>query len=142
MSSNAGSRNRRTPLSRTADLGGQLELVVHEIETRFDGTDLTIQPTGYGVLMAQTERRLASTPEAALAVQGAVAEVGPQITLTSLVIIGSMVILTLGSFAPGVHFRTITLIIVLVALLADLLILPRLLCVVHKKRWRLRRSAS
>ena len=216
----------RTPLSRTADLSKQLELVVHEIETRFDGTDLTVQPTGYGVLMVQmerhlvdsqvqtvaiafvvvflmlaamiqsvriacvamlpnllpvavglglmpllgislnpgtvmvaavalgivvddtthllvaTQRRLASTPDAAIAVQGAVAEVGPQITLTSLVMIGSMGILTLGSFAPGVHFGAITLMVVFIALLANLLILPRLLCVAGKKRWRLRRSAS
>ncbi len=203
----------RTPLSRTADLSKQLELVVHEIETRFDGTDLTVQPTGYGVLMVQmerhlvdsqiqsvaiafvvvflmlaaminsiriacvaalpnllpvavglglmpllgislnpgsvmvaavalgivvddtthllvaTQRRLENTPNAAIAIQGAVAEVGPQITLTSLVIIGSMGILMLGSFAPGVHFGTITLMVVFVALLADLLILPRLLFV-------------
>lgn len=216
----------RIPLSRTADLGKQLELVVHEIETRFDGTALTVQPTGYGVLMVQmerhlvdsqiqtmalafvvvflmlaaminsiriacvaalpnllpvavglglmpllgislnpgsvmvaavalgivvddtthllvaTQRRLASTPDVAIAVQGAVAEVGPQIILTSLVIIGSMGILTLGSFAPGVHFGTITLMVVFIALLADLLILPRLLYVAHKNRWRLRRSAS
>lgn len=216
----------RTPLSRTADLSKQLELIVHEIETRFDGTDLTVQPTGYGVLMVQmerhlvdsqvqtvaiafvvvflmlaamiqsvriacvamlpnllpvavglglmpllgislnpgtvmvaavalgivvddtthllvaTQRRLASTPDAAIAVQGAVAEVGPQITLTSLVMIGSMGILTLGSFAPGVHFGTITLIVVFIALLANLLILPRLLCAAGKKRWRLKPSAS
>ena len=93
-------------------------------------------------LLVATQRRLASTPDAALAVQGAVAEVGPQITLTNLVIIGSMGILALGSFAPAVHFGTITLMVVIVALLADLLILPRLLCAAHRKRRWLGRSAS
>jgi predicted RND superfamily exporter protein len=211
----------RTPLSRTADLGSQLDLVVNEIETRFDGTDLIVQATGYGVLMVQmehhlvdsqirtvaiafvvvflmlaamirsiriaavaalpnllpvavglglmpvlgislnpgsvmvaavalgivvddtahvlvaTQRRLASTPDTVLAVLGAVTEVGPQIILTSLVIIGSMMILTLGSFAPGVHFGALTLVVVFVALLADLLILPRLLCIAT---WRRRPS--
>jgi len=216
----------RTPLSRTADLGGQLDLIVREIEARFSDAELRVQPTGYGVLMVQmerhlvdsqvqtvviafvvvflmlaamiqsvriacvailpnllpvtvglglmpllgislnpgsvmvaavalgivvddtthllvaTRRQLAHTPDVAVAMQGAVAEVGPQIILTSLVIIGSMMVLTLGSFAPGVHFGTITMTVVFVALLADLLILPRLLCVANK-RWRLFwRSAS
>ena len=87
-------------------------------------------------LLVATQRQLANTPDVAVAVQSAIAEVGPQIFVTSLVIIGSMVVLTFGSFAPGVHFGTITMTVVFVALLADLLILPRLLCVVHK-RWRL-----
>jgi predicted RND superfamily exporter protein len=79
-------------------------------------------------------RKLASTPDAAEAVQGAIVEIGAQLTLTSLVLIGSMMVLALGSFAPGVHFGLITMSVIFIALLADLLILPRLLLVEHARR--------
>ncbi len=53
--------------------------------------------------------------------------------LTSLVIIAGMAVLTFGSFAPGVHFETIAITIVTAPLLVDLLLLPRLLCIVHAR---------
>jgi len=208
----------RTPLSRTADLGLQLDLIVREIATRFTDAGLRVEPTGYGVLMVQMERhlvesqvqtvaiafvvvflilaamiksarvaciamlpnllpvavglglmplfgislnpgsvmvaavalgivvddtthllvamqrQLANTPDAASALQAAIAEIAPQLALTSLVLIGSMVVLTFGRFAPGVHFGIITMSVVFVALLADLLLLPRLLCIAHARR--------
>ena len=208
----------RTPLSRAADLGNQLDLINQEIASRFDDQRLHVEPTGYGVLMVQMERhlvdsqvqtvviafvvvflilaamvksarvaylamlpnllpvavglglmpllgislnpgsvmvaavalgivvddtthllvamrrKLPSTPDAAEALQGAIMEIGAQLTLTSLVLIGSMMILALGSFAPGVHFGMITMSVVFVALLADLLILPRLLLFAHARR--------
>lgn len=208
----------RTPLSRAADLGHQLDLIDREIATRFTDAGLRVEPTGYGVLMVQMERhlvesqvqtvaiafvvvflilaamiksarvayvtmlpnllpvavglglmpllgislnpgsvmvaavalgivvddtthllvamrrQLANTPDAAAALQGAIAEIGAQLILTSLVLIGSMMVLTLGSFAPSVHFGIITMSVVFVALLADLLILPRLLCIAHARR--------
>jgi predicted RND superfamily exporter protein len=201
----------RTPLSRTSDLGDQLDLINREIETRFSDTSLSVEPTGYGVLMVQMERhlvnsqvqsvsiafvvvflilalmirsiifsllamlpnlipvavglglmpllgislnpgsvmvaavalgvvvddtthlllamqrKLSNTPNVTRAMQEAIGEVGPQLILTTLVIICAMTLLALGSFAPGVHFGVITIFVVLVALLADLLILPRLL---------------
>jgi hypothetical protein len=208
----------RTPLSRAADLGHQLDLIDREIATRFTDAGLRVEPTGYGVLMVQMERhlvesqvqtmaiafvvvflilaamiksarvayvamlpnllpvavglglmpllgislnpgsvmvaavalgivvddtthllvamrrKLANTSDAAAALQGAIAEIGAQLILTSLVLICSMMVLTLGSFAPSVHFGIITMSVVFVALLADLLILPRLLCIAHARR--------
>ena len=207
----------RTPLSRTADLGQQLDLINSEIATRFGDTDFRVKPTGYGVLMVQMERHLVrsqiqsvsiafaivflmlaamirsarvgfvamlpnllpvavglglmpllgislnpgSVMVAAVALgivvddtthlllamrrnlvhstnlsaalQSAVEEIGAQLTLTSLILIGSMMILAFGSFAPGVHFGAITMAVVLVALFADLVILPRMLCMAHNR---------
>jgi predicted RND superfamily exporter protein len=210
----------RTPLSRTADLGQQLDLINTEITARFGDTNLRVEPTGYGVLMVQMERHLVrsqihsvaiafavvflmlammiksawvgfvamlpnllpvavgiglmpplgislnpgSVMVAAIAVgivvddtthllvamrrnlvdstnlsaalQSAVREIGAQLALTSLILVGSMMILTFGSFAPAVHFGAITMVVVLVALFADLVILPRMLCTANK-RYRL-----
>jgi predicted RND superfamily exporter protein len=208
----------RTPLSRAADLGNQLDLINQEIASRFSDQRLRVEPTGYGVLMVQMERhlvdsqvqtvaiafvvvflilaamvksarvayvamlpnllpvavglglmpllgislnpgsvmvaavalgivvddtahllvamrrKLATTTDATKALQAAIMEIGAQLTLTSVVLIGSMMILALGSFAPGVHFGMITMSVVFVALLADLLILPRLLLFAHARR--------
>jgi len=202
----------RTPLSRASDLGHQLDLTKKEIAARFSDASLSIEPTGYGVLMVQMERhlvetqvqsvaiafivvflilaamirsagiafvamlpnllpvavglglmpllgislnpgsvmvaavslgivvddtthllvamqrKLANTADLAQALRSAIAEIGAQLTLTSLVLVGSMMILTFGSFAPGVHFGAITMSVIVVALLADLVILPRMLC--------------
>jgi predicted RND superfamily exporter protein len=201
----------RTPLSQTSDLGNQLDLINREIETQFSDKSLSVEPTGYGVLMVQMERhlvnsqvhsvsiafvvvflilavmirsmvfsflamlpnlipvavglglmpilgislnpgsvmvaavalgvvvddtthlllamqgRLSNAGSASRAMEEAIVEVGPQLTLTTLVIICAMAVLALGSFAPAVHFGVITIFVVFVALLADLLILPRLL---------------
>ena len=207
----------RTPLSQASDLGRQLDLINHEISSRFDDASLRVDPTGYGVLMVQMERhlvesqvqsvaiafvvvflmlaamiksarvafmamlpnllpvavglglmpllgislnpgsvmvaavglgivvddtthllvamrrKLAGTSDAEAALQSAVAEIGAQLTLTSVVLIGSMMVLTLGSFAPGVHFGVITMCVIFVALLADLVLLPRMLCSAHER---------
>jgi hypothetical protein len=85
-------------------------------------------------LLVAMRRKLAYTSDAAKAMQGAIMEIGAQLTLTSLVLIGSMMVLALGSFAPGVHFGLITMSVIFIALLADLLILPRLLLVEHARR--------
>ncbi len=201
----------RTPLSQASDLGHQLDLINREIAMRFDDSSLSVEPTGYGVLMVQMERhlvesqvqsvvvafavvflmlaamikstrvaflailpnllpvavglglmplfgislnpgsvmvaavalgivvddtthllvamrrKLAGRSDLAAALADAITEIGAQLTLTSLVLIGSMIVLALGSFAPGVHFGIITMSVVFVALVADLVILPRLL---------------
>ena len=49
------------------------------------------------------------------------------VIITSLVLITAMAVLTLGSFAPSVHFGVIAITIVFAALLTDLLLLPRML---------------
>jgi len=85
-------------------------------------------------LLVAMRRKLAATTDATKALQAAIMEIGAQLTLTSVVLIGSMMILALGSFAPGVHFGMITMSVVFVALLADLLILPRLLLFAHARR--------
>jgi len=84
-------------------------------------------------LLVAMRRKLATTSDAAKALQAAIIEIGAQLTLTSVVLIGSMMVLALGSFAPGVHFGIITMSVVFVALLADLLLLPRLLCIAHAR---------
>ena len=216
----------RTPLSQASDLGRQLDLINREIAMRFDDPSLSVEPTGYGVLMVQMERhlvesqvqsfavafvvvflmlaaminsarvaflamlpnllpvavglglmplfgislnpgsvmvaavglgivvddtthllvalqrKLAGTSDVAAALQGAITEIGAQLTLTSLVLIGGMMVLTLGSFAPGVHFGIITMSVVFVALLADLLILPRLLSIADARRRLLPRTKT
>jgi len=85
-------------------------------------------------LLVAMRRKLATTPDATRAMQAAIMEIGAQLTLTSVVLIGSMIVLALGSFAPGVHFGMITMWVIFVALLADLLILPRLLLFAHARR--------
>ena len=85
-------------------------------------------------LLIAMQRKFADTSDLAGALQGAITEIGGQLTLTSLVLIGSMMVLALGSFAPGVHFGIITMSVVFVALLANLLILPRLLCIADARR--------
>jgi predicted RND superfamily exporter protein len=208
----------RTPLSQASDLGSQLDLINREIAMRFVDSSLSVEPTGYGVLMVEMERHLvesqvqsvavafvvvflmlaamiksarvgflamlpnllpvavglglmpllgislnpgsvmvaavalgivvddtahllvamrrkfADTSDLAAALQGAITEIGGQLTLTSLVLIGSMMVLALGSFAPSVHFGIITMSVVFVALLANLLIIPRLLCIADARR--------
>ena len=54
-----------------------------------------------------------------------VEEVGSPVLITSAILVGSLAVLTFGSFAPGIHFGMIAIVIVLMALLADLLLLPR-----------------
>ena len=53
-------------------------------------------------------------------------EVGGPVLVTSAVLVGSLAVLTFGSFAPGIHFGMIAIVIVLMALLADLFLLPRI----------------
>jgi len=94
-------------------------------------------------LLVAMRRQFDHTSHATEALRCAAAEVGAPIILTSLVIIGSMAVLTFGSFAPGVHFGIIAITIVTFALLADLLLLPRLLCIAHARRrlfWRTART--
>jgi predicted RND superfamily exporter protein len=85
-------------------------------------------------LLVAMRRKFADTSDLAAALQGAITEIGGQLTLTSLVLIGSMMVLALGSFAPSVHFGIITMSVVFVALLANLLLLPRLLCIADARR--------
>jgi len=209
----------RVPLAEAADLGAELIFVQSEITRRFTGTNLDVQPTGYGVLMVQMEhhlirsqlltvsiafavvmmmlillirsaslaaiamlpnllpvlvglglmpvlgislnpgtvmvaavalgivvddtahllvamrRHMAAGKEPDLALTGAIEDVGGPVLLTSLIMVGCMSVLMLGSFAPGVHFGAIATVIVLVALLSDLYLLPQLLARVPVGRW-------
>ena len=84
-------------------------------------------------LLVAMRRKLASTADLPTALQSAITEIGAQLSLTSLVLIGSMMILTFGSFAPSAHFGMITMSVVFVALFADLAILPRMLCTAHRR---------
>ena len=65
----------------------------------------------------------------------AIEEVGAPVIITTIVLAGSMGMLTLGGFAPSIHFGVIAMTIVIVALFADLLLLPKLLALAHTKGW-------
>jgi len=69
------------------------------------------------------------------ALASAITDVGSPVILTSLILMASMSMLMLGSFAPGIDFGAIAAIIALVALLADLWLLPQLLTRVPVARW-------
>ncbi len=78
-------------------------------------------------LLVAMRRQINAGAGAREATVAAIKEVGGPVISTSLVMVGSMAMLTFGSFAPGIHFGVVTMIIVVSALLADLLLLPRLL---------------
>jgi predicted RND superfamily exporter protein len=65
----------------------------------------------------------------------AIEEVGAPVIITTIVMAGSMGMLTLGGFAPSIHFGVIAMTIVIVALFADLLLLPKLLALAYTKGW-------
>jgi predicted RND superfamily exporter protein len=207
----------RLPLSSSANLGSQLDLLDEEIDRRFAGSPIKIRATGYGALIVQMEQHLVESQirtisiafvvvllmlallirsariagivmlpnllpvivgiglmplmgislnpgtvmvaavalgivvddtahllvamrrqmdvGAGEALASAIEEVGAPVIITTLVVAGSMGMLTLGSFAPSIHFGVIAATIVIVALFADLLLLPRLLALANTKSW-------
>jgi len=86
-------------------------------------------------LLVAMRRQMDAGTAAGEALIAAIEEVGAPVIITTVVITGSMGMLTLGSFAPSIHFGVIAMTIVVVALFADLLLLPKLLALAHTKSW-------
>jgi hypothetical protein len=55
---------------------------------------------------------------------------GRPIVLTSLILVIGFMALTAGSFAPSIYFGLVMSVIVVLALVADLLLTPSILCLV------------
>jgi len=86
-------------------------------------------------LLVAMRRQMDTGAAARAAAIAAIQEVGAPIIITTMVMAGSMGMLTLGSFAPSIHFGVIAMTIVIVALFADLLLLPKLLALAPTKSW-------
>jgi predicted RND superfamily exporter protein len=74
--------------------------------------------------MVALRRALADRSPVDEAIRVALSEVGPALAVTTLLLAASFLVLTLGSFAPSIQFGAITTLIVVVALAADLVLLP------------------
>jgi hypothetical protein len=74
--------------------------------------------------MVALRRALADGSPVDEAIRVALSEVGPALAVTTLLLAASFCVLTLGSFAPSIQFGAITTLIVVVALAADLVLLP------------------
>jgi uncharacterized protein len=64
------------------------------------------------------------------AVAGAVVGAGRPVVITSILLMGGFLILTLGSFAPTVFFGLVTAVVIVLAVICDLVVLPALLLTV------------
>jgi len=82
-------------------------------------------------LLVAMRRQLDSGADVGKALIQATEVVGRPVIITTIVMTGSMGMLTLGSFAPSIHFGVIAMTIVIVALFADLLLLPKLLAATY-----------
>jgi len=74
--------------------------------------------------LVRFRRKLDSNHSMATAVAETITEVGRPIAVTSIILSVSFLILLLGSFTPNIHFGGVTSIVVILALIADLLVLP------------------
>lgn len=83
--------------------------------------------------LVRFRRKLNTQHSMATAVAETITEVGRPITVTSIILSVSFLILLLGSFTPNIHFGGVTSIVVLLALFADLLILPSAMYLIRPK---------
>ena len=86
-------------------------------------------------LLVALRRHLDAGKTLPTALNDALSDVGFPVVLTSMILVGSMSMLMLGSFAPGIHFGAVAALVALTALLADLWLLPELLGRVPIERW-------
>ena len=78
--------------------------------------------------MCIRDRRYASLEtDAQAAIKAAVVDVGRPVTITSALLAAGFLVLTLGSFEPSRQIGQVVAIVIVVAVLADLLLLPALL---------------
>lgn len=74
--------------------------------------------------LVRFRRKVASEHSMATAISETITEVGRPIAITSVVLALSFLVLLLGSFTPNINFGGITSIVVVLAVVADLLVLP------------------
>ncbi|MFP8877913.1 MAG: MMPL family transporter, partial [Myxococcota bacterium] len=83
---------------------------------------LVVDDTVHFIVRFQRQRASGATTEAAVA--HTVRTAGRPIILTSLVLLGGFGVLAFSSFNPNVHFGLISAVVVVLALIADLVMLP------------------
>ncbi len=83
--------------------------------------------------MVQLKCRMRGGDTMSTAIDGTLRRAGRPIILTSLILIAGFLVATLGSFNPNVNFGFISAVVILLALLADLVILPAALKVLRPR---------
>jgi hypothetical protein len=83
--------------------------------------------------MVRLRRHLAAGDDVTVAIRGGIAEVGRPIIITSMVLVTAFLMLMLASFTPNIHFGLVAAVVILVALLADLVLLPAALVVLRPR---------
>lgn len=83
--------------------------------------------------MVQLKRRVRRGDTMSTAIDGTLHRAGRPIILTSVILIAGFLVATLGSFNPNVNFGFISAVVILLALLADLVILPAALKVLRPR---------
>jgi uncharacterized protein len=83
--------------------------------------------------MHRLRRPLAEGEALETAIRETMADTGRPIVATSLVLAAGYAVLGLGSFAPNVNFGVVTACVILIALVADLVMLPAALVLVRPR---------
>lgn len=84
-------------------------------------------------LLHRIRRHVRSGSDLEAAIRLSLREAGQPVVITSVVLAAGFSALALGSFAPNVYFGVVSAFVILLALLADLLILPALLRTVRPR---------
>lgn len=79
--------------------------------------------------MVRLRRHLYAGDDVEIAIRGSIAEVGRPIIITSMVLAAAFLMLMFASFTPNMHFGLVAAVVILMALFADLVLLPALLVV-------------
>ena len=83
--------------------------------------------------MVQLKRRVRGGDDLNTAIAGALRRAGHPIILTSVILIAGFLVATLGSFNPNVNFGFISALVILLALVADLVMLPAALKILRPR---------
>ena len=83
--------------------------------------------------MVQLKRRTRAGDDLSAAIAGTIERAGRPIILTSVILIAGFLVATLGSFNPNVNFGFISALVILLALVADLLMLPAALKILQPR---------
>ncbi|MFC1611546.1 RND family transporter [Myxococcota bacterium] len=83
--------------------------------------------------LVRLRRHIAGGSTLEAAIHNALQDAGRPIIITSLLLAGGFAILVIGSFSPNIHFGIVTAWVVMVALIADLVLLPAALLVIRPR---------
>ncbi len=88
--------------------------------------------------MVQLKRRTRAGDDLSAAIAGTIQRAGHPIIMTSVILIAGFLVATLGSFNPNVNFGFISALVILLALVADLLMLPAALKILRPRLGRVK----